>query len=94
MNKVETFLSENQIYHYQTDGFVNGGPLITGDKADHLSEQIEQVISDKDNPDVPNLLKFKKFQSVIIMKMLVRHSDYVQDTITEYYRSCFNFLIE
>ena len=55
MNKVETFLSENQIYHYQTDGFVNGGPLITGDKADHLSEQIEQVISDKDNPDVPKL---------------------------------------
>ena len=53
MNKVETFLSENQIYHYQTDGFVNGGPLITGDKADHLSEQIEQVISDKDNTDVP-----------------------------------------
>ena len=53
MNKVETFLSENQIYHYQTDGFVNGGPLITGDKADHLSEQIEQVISDKDNHDVP-----------------------------------------
>ena len=53
MNKVETFLSENQIYHYQTDGFVNGGPLITDDKADHLSEQIEQVISDKDNPDVP-----------------------------------------
>ena len=55
MNKVETFLSENQIYHYQTDGFVNGGPLITDDKVDHLAEQIEQVISDKDNPDVPKL---------------------------------------
>ena len=53
MNKVETFLSENQIYHYQTDRFVNGGPFITDDKADHLSEQIEQVISDKDKPDVP-----------------------------------------
>ena len=60
MNKVETFLSENQIYHYQTDGFVNGGPLITGDKADHLSEQIEQVISDKDHPDVPKPTKIQE----------------------------------
>ena len=53
MNKVEPFLGENQIYQYQTNRFVNGGPLITDDKADHLAEQIEQVISDKDNPDVP-----------------------------------------
>jgi hypothetical protein len=53
MNKVEPFLGENQIYQYQTNGFVNGGPLIIDDMADHLAARIEQVISDKDNPDVP-----------------------------------------
>ncbi|MDP7334464.1 MAG: phytanoyl-CoA dioxygenase family protein [SAR324 cluster bacterium] len=52
-------LTDQQIYQYRTNGFVNGGPLISESSADELAQSIDKVIhrNDLSNSPKPDILR-------------------------------------
>ena len=52
-------LTDQQIYQYRTNGFVNGGPLISESSADELAQCIDKVIhrNDLSNSPKPDILR-------------------------------------
>jgi phytanoyl-CoA hydroxylase len=46
-------LTQKQVEQFHRDGFINGGPCLTDDEVEELRAELERVIADRDDPDVP-----------------------------------------
>ena len=56
-------LSEQHIYQYRSNGFINAGPLITELEADELAETILEVFDRKDYASFPQPDSFRNISS-------------------------------
>src|SRR5687767_8263451 len=46
-------LTQEQIEQFGRDGFLDGGPCLTDEEVEELRAELERVIADRDNPDIP-----------------------------------------